>query len=86
VYWSDYENLRNSKAEQGIQMPSIEGLVLDALANGAKLFQEQIVHFVAAHTAILPWEVNGRIDKVLSKLSNEYKIVRDYETGSWSLS
>ena len=83
MYWSDYENLRNSKAEQGIHIPSVEGLVLDALADRTKLFQEQIVHFVAAHTAILPWEVNGHINTVLSKLSDEYKIARDFETGHW---
>lgn len=83
MYWSDYENLRNSKAEQGIQLPSVETLVLDALADRAKLFQEQIVHFVAAHTAILPWEVNGRINAVLLKLCNEYQIAQDYETGHW---
>lgn len=85
MYWSDYENLRNSKAEQGIQMPSIERLILDALTENVRLLREQIVHFVASHTAILPWEVNGRIAGILSKLCDEYKIARDYEAGYWYL-
>ena len=83
MYWSDYENLRIDKAKQGIHIPSIEGVVMEALANDTKLFQEQLVHFVSAHTAIFPWEVNARIHEVLQKLSNECKIARDYETKCW---
>lgn len=82
MYWNDYQDLLISKAEQGIQMPSIETLIMNALSDGAKLFLEQLVHFVAAHTAILPWEVNGRIGSILNQLSNEYKIACD-ETGCW---
>ena len=83
MYWNDYQELVISKAEQGIQMPSIEALIMEALSCGARLFLEQLVHFVASRTAILPWEVNGHIHEILQKLSDEYKIARDYETKCW---